>query len=504
MRQGPVRRVVIAGGGTAGWMAAAALARTVIPAGVSVVLIESETIGTVGVGEATIPPIRNFNAMLGLDEAAFVTATQGSFKLGIEFVGWGAPDQAYMHPFGDIGAGLDGVRFHQVWARLARQGRAGPFGAYSICEATARLGRFGAGAPASPLTRTTWAYHFDAGLYAAHLRAYAETRGVTRTEGLIRTVELAPEDGFVTALTLEDGRRIEGDLFIDCSGFRSLLLGQALGVAHEDWSHWLPCDRAMAVPCAHADAERIDPYTRATAEPAGWRWRIPLQHRVGNGYVYSSAQLSDDRAAEVLMSRLEGAPQAEPRPLRFTPGRRIRAWEKNCVALGLASGFLEPLESTSIHLIQAGITRLLGLFPGEGFDALEIDEYNRLTHEQIEQVRDFVILHYKLNGRLGEPMWDGCRTMEVPDSLRRRLDLFARRGRLFRRDDELFGESSWLAVLIGQGLIPDEVEPLAMGLPADAAARALAQMAEQIQAAAQAMPPHAQVLKRLRAAALAA
>ena len=504
MANAPIRDVVIVGGGTAGWMAAAALSRLSGNGVTRITLVESEAIGTVGVGEATIPPLRTFNAMLGLDEADFVRSTRGTFKLGIEFIDWMRPGHTYMHPFGSFGADIDGVKFHQVWRRLHELGRAAPLAEYSVCETAAREGRFGPGDPRNPMTQTAWAYHFDAGLYAAYLRRYSEQRGVTRHEGKVVSVEQRPEDGFIAAVVLDDGRRIAGDLFIDCSGFRGLLIEQTLQAGYDDWSRWLPCDRAVAVPCAHRNADDLKPVTRVTAATAGWRWRIPLQHRVGNGYVYSSAHTSDEDARDHLLANLEGEPQAEPRRLAFTAGRRRQAWIKNCVALGLASGFLEPLESTSIHLIQAGITKLLALFPDQGFDPRDIAEYNRLTNLQIEQVRDFIILHYKANGRVGEPLWDHCRAMAIPESLERRMELFRHKGRLFRHEDELFAEASWLAVLLGQDVTPEGYDPLADALPLPMIERAASDIHTRIRAAVDAMPRQAEVIARFCAATEAA
>jgi tryptophan 7-halogenase len=489
-----IRRIVIVGGGTAGWMTAAALAR-MVRAGASVTLVESEAIGTVGVGEATIPPIQTFNAMLGIDEKDFLAHTQGSMKLGIEFADWNAPGHRYLHPFGEYGFDIEGVKFHQVWHRLHAAGQASALDDYSLCAAACARNRYDTPArdPASPLSRLVRAYHFDAGLYARFLRGYAEARGVVRREGKITRVSLRGEDGFVEAVTLEDGSRIEGELFVDCSGFRGLLIEEALHTGYEDWTHWLPCDRALAVPTANAGP--LTPYTRATARPAGWQWRIPLQHRTGNGYVYSSAHVSDDEAAATLLANLEGEPLADPRPLRFTTGRRKLAWNRNCVAIGLSGGFLEPLESTSIHLIQAGIARLLALFPDTGWGDAERDAYNDFTRTQYEQVRDFVILHYKTNGR-NEPFWRQVREMAVPESLSRRIDLFRNRGRVFRHDDELFAETSWIAVMLGQGVTPQGWDPLADALdPAQ-----LQQMLDRIRAtfrrAAEAMPDHAAWLAR--------
>jgi tryptophan 7-halogenase len=492
-----ITKVVIVGGGTAGWMAAAALSRLSGSGLTEVTLVESDAIGIVGVGEATIPPIRHFNEIIGIDERDFIRATQGSFKLGIEFRGWTRPGHRYIHPFGPYGADIGAVKFHQHWLRLRAMGRAADIEDYNLCAVASRQGRFGPVAPQarSPLAQLHWAYHFDASLYAKYLRAFCEARGVTRREGRITQVHQRGEDGFIEAVELESGERIEGELFIDCSGFRGLLIEQTLKAGYEDWTGWLPCDRAVAVPCAHG-AEGLTPYTRSTAREAGWQWRIPLQHRVGNGYVYSSAHISDDEAAATLLASLEGEAQADPRPLRFTTGQRKAAWVKNCVALGLASGFLEPLESTSIHMIQTGITRLLHLFPDRRFDARGIAEYNRLTARHAAQIRDFIILHYHANQRAGEPLWDACRTMEVPGSLRRRIDLFRLKGRISRDEDELFAEPSWLAVYLGQEVVPEGWDPIADAAPADDIAAALAQVRDAVLAGTASMPLHSDFIAR--------
>ncbi|MDT8758535.1 tryptophan 7-halogenase [Sphingomonas psychrotolerans] len=494
MSAAPIRSVVIVGGGTAGWMTAAALAR-MVRAGVEVTLVESDAIGTVGVGEATIPPIRSFNAMLGIDENDFLAHTRGSMKLGIEFVDWNAPGHRYLHPFGEYGFSIEGVRFHQIWRKLRTAGRAGPIEDYSMCAVATRLNRYAAPPTeqSSPLSQLVQAYHFDAALYAGYLRRYAESRGVRRREGKITEVALRGADGFIESVTLEDGSRIGGELFVDCSGFRGLLIEEALHTGYEEWTHWLPCDRALAVPTVSAGP--LAPCTRATARAAGWQWRIPLQHRTGNGYVYSSAHMSDDEAAATLLANLDGEPLGEPRPLRFTTGRRKLAWNRNCVAIGLSSGFLEPLESTSIHLIQAGIARLLGLFPDSGWVDAERDSYNDFTRAQYEQVRDFVILHYKANGR-DEPLWRQAREMPVPDSLARRIDLFRNRGRVFRQEDELFAETSWIAVMLGQGIIPQGWDPVADALDSEQLAGMLERIRSTFRRAAEAMPDHAAYLAR--------
>ncbi len=491
----PIRQIVIVGGGTAGWMAAAALSRLSGNGTTRLTLVESEEIGTVGVGEATIPPIRTFNSLLGLDENEFVARTQATFKLGIEFDGWARPGHRYLHPFGNFGFDMEAVKFHQFWLKLRSQGLASDLDDYNLCATMARRGRFARPSPdpSSVLSRVNYAFHFDASLYAAYLRRYAEARGVTRVEGEVAHVPLRGENGFIDAVILTDGRRIDGDLFIDCSGFRGLLIEGALATGYEDWTHWLPCDRALAVPSANAGPPR--PYTRAIAREAGWQWRIPLQHRTGNGLVYCSQDLDDAPAADILLSNLEGPALADPRPLRFTTGRRRQAWNRNCVALGLASGFLEPLESTSIHLIQAGIAKLLALFPDRGFNPANIDAYNRLTSMQMEQVRDFIILHYVANER-PEPFWRRVAAMDIPDSLRLKIDLFRSNGRLFRFEDELFSENSWIAVLLGQGIMPAHWDPLVDTIDPALVRHNLDRLRTVFARAADAMPSHGDFIAR--------
>jgi tryptophan halogenase len=468
MSEHTVREVVIVGGGTAGWMAAAALSKF-LGGGKEhgqprIRLIESEEIGTVGVGEATIPTIATFNQMLGIDENDFVAKTQGTFKLGIEFVDWRRIGERYFHPFGQFGHDIEGLHFHQFFLKLAQQGRCADIWHYAPCAVAAAAGRFARQSPdpRSPFGTLPYAFHFDAGLYARYLRSYAEARGVERIEGRIVDVGLRGEDGFVEALTLEDGRRIEGELFVDCSGFRGLLIEGALKTGYEDWRHWLPCDRAVAVPTANV-GDPV-PFTRATARSAGWQWRIPLQHRTGNGYVYSSAHISDEDAQATLLATVEGSPIADPRRLAFVTGRRKRFWNRNVVALGLSGGFLEPLESTSIHLIQTGIAKLLALFPDRRFLQVEAGEYDRLMGSAYDGVRDFIILHYHATTRDDSPFWNHVRTMTVPDSLRRKTELFQAKGRFFRYDDELFSLASWVAVMLGQGVTPEGYDPIVDGL----------------------------------------
>ncbi|WP_244982839.1 tryptophan halogenase family protein [Croceicoccus marinus] len=459
---------VIVGGGTAGWMAAAALARF-LPPGRSVALVESDAIGTVGVGEATIPQIRLFNQSLGIDDAELIRQTQGTIKLGIEFSGWSRHGSTYLHAFGTLGRPLGLVPFHHYWLRGRADDPASGLWDYSTAALAARANRFApdTGRPDLP-TGLAWAFQFDAALYAAFLRRHAEERGVRRVEGRVADVLRDAASGHISAVRMDDGREIAGAFFIDCTGFASLLLGQALDVPFDDWSRWLPCDRALAVPCA--GAAPLTPYTRATARGAGWQWRIPLQHRTGNGLVYSSAHLADDAAADTLLANLDGAPLADPRPLRFRAGRRRQAWAGNCVALGLAAGFLEPLESTSIHLIQSGIARLLQLLPADTpAPPPLIAEFNRQTEREWQAVRDFLILHYHANDR-PEPFWAERRATPLPDRLQHRIDLFRATGRIAHDPHDLFTEVAWLQVMIGQGIVPEAHHPLADGpAPADLA-----------------------------------
>jgi tryptophan halogenase len=467
--QDRITSITVVGGGSAGWMAAAALA-TYLGKGASIRLIESEEIGIVGVGEASVPHIKLFNGQwLGIDEADFVKRTQATVKLGIQFNDWGRIGDSYIHGFGAIGRSLGPLPFHQFWLKLRQSGRAGPIGDYSAQTVMAPQGRFAPGdrkaAPNSPLADIAYAYHFDATLYARFLRELAEQRGVQRIEGKIVGVHQRADDGFIESVTLENGQRVDGELFIDCSGFRGLLIEETLKTGYEDWRHWLPCDRALAVPCASADP--ITPYTRSTARAAGWQWRIPLQHRTGNGYVYASRHISDDEAAATLLANLDGEALADPRPLRFTTGMRKRCWNKNVVALGLASGFLEPLESTSIYSAQSGITRLLSLFPTRDFNPMLIERYNRESAFEFERIRDFLILHYHATERHDTPFWDACRTMSVPEALRETMALFRVDGRYFRNGDDFFALPSWVQVMLGQRIVPRGYHPMVDEMPED-------------------------------------
>ncbi|MBP2161493.1 MULTISPECIES: tryptophan halogenase family protein [Asticcacaulis] len=489
-----IRNIVIAGGGSAGWMVAAALSNA-LQANCTITLIESEEIGTVGVGEATIPPILRFNQTLGIDEAEFVRATQGSFKLGIQFVNWGKLGHSYFHPFGSFGRNFDMVGVHDYWQAAYEAGQATGLDDYCMAWSAAKRNKFAPPSqdPRHVLSTYDYAYHFDAGLYAALLRRYAEAKGVQRQEGKIIDVALNAESGFVESVTLNDGRSFKGDLFIDCSGFRGMLIEGALKTGYQDWTHWLPCDRALAVPCA--STADFTPYTRSTAHTAGWQWRIPLQHRTGNGHVYASPFISDEEAAAVLMDNLDGEALADPRPLRFTTGRRNLFWNRNVVAIGLSSGFMEPLESTSLYLIQSGIAKLLTLFPDRDFDPVLSDEFNRQTRIEFERIRDFIVLHYKLTERDDSPLWRYCANMDIPDSLSEAIHLFRRYGKIVPRELDLFGHPSWLAVHIGQMNFPERIDPLAKHRTADGTAW-LAKFRSVIESAAESLPGHQDFITR--------
>ena len=493
--QQTVRQVVIVGGGTAGWMTAASFAKLGKGARISVELIESEQIGTVGVGEATIPPIFEFNRSLQIDENEFIRATQASFKLGIEYVDWYAKGQSYIHPFGHYGVPMHGIYFHHFWLRHRLQGGTMDPGAFNMHINACRENRFGWPKPDDklPLPPMAYAYHFDAGLYAAFLRRMSEGLGVKRTEGKVVSVQQNGESGYIESVTLEDGRVVAGDLFIDCSGFRGLLIEQTLQAGYEDWSHWLPCDRALAVPCERVAA--TTPYTRSTSREAGWQWRIPLQHRTGNGYVYCSQFISDDEAAGKLLQRLDGKPQDSPRPLRFVAGRRKKVWIKNCVAVGLASGFLEPLESTSIHLIQSMVARLLFMLPGAGFSQATIDKFNALARYELEEIRDLLLLHYTATVRDDTPFWRHCRAIEKPDSLKQRWEMYEHSGNIIVAAADLFKEASWFAVYTGQGVQPRAYHPFA-DIPSDEELmRRFNLMAGDVQKRVQSFPSHDEYIR---------
>ena len=484
-----IQKVVIVGGGTAGWMTAAALSRT-IGRQVSIELVESEEIGTVGVGEATIPAIRLFNQLVGLDEDEFVRETRGTFKLGIQFQNWGQLGDEYMHAFGQFGQSLGLLEFAQYWLRGRREGVAGPLRNYSLNEMAARHGRFARiqRIPNTNLDGIAYAFHFDAGLYAAYLRKLAEASGVVRTEGRITNVCRNGETGHVESVQLESGAAVSGQLFIDCSGFQGLLIEQALETGYVDWTHWLPCDRAIAVPSQNA--AQLRPFTQSIAHKAGWQWRIPLQHRTGNGHVFCSDFISEDEATAVLLANLEGEALADPRTIRFRTGMRKRAWNHNVIAMGLASGFLEPLESTSIHLIQDGIAKLISHFPNSGFDPVNVEAFNRRMQFDYERIRDFIILHYHANQRTDSDFWVQCREMDIPESLKAKLDLFQATGRLFRENEELFVEIGWFQVLTGQNIQPASYHPLADNLPPEQLQGFFEDVGRIIEATATQLPKH--------------
>ena len=457
----PLRSVVIVGGGSAGWMTAAALTKS-FGRRLGVTLIESEEIGIIGVGESTVPHLRDFNRLLEIDEADFVRRTKGTFKLGIQFNDWLRIGDSYVHGFGTIGRSLGFLDFHQYWLKARRLGLAKDIGHYSINTLAAPQGRFlvppADAPPNTPLADIVYAYQFDAALYASYLRSYAEARGATRIEGKVVEVKQDGASGFVESVRLQGGQTVSGDLFIDCSGFRALLIGATLGRAFQDWTHWLPLDRAIAVPCEKVGPPT--PYTRVTARAAGWQWRIPLQHRTGNGHVYSSRFISDDEAGAFLLANLDGKSLADAsKPIRFAAGKRDKFWDKNVVAIGLAGGFLEPLESTAIFLGQSGITRLVHLFPRRDFDPVLEQTYNAQAQFEYERIRDFLILHYCATERDDSELWRYCRNMSIPDSLRDYIGLFADAGRFFRNGTELFAATSWVQVMLGQGIKPRSYHP---------------------------------------------
>jgi len=498
LRDDRIGKVVIVGGGTAGWMAAAAISKIMgaIP-DFAIELVESEEIGTVGVGEATIPQIVLFNRLLEIDEHDFVRATNATYKLGIEFVDWTRPGDRYVHPFGFYGLDMVGVEFHHHWLKGQTLGDATPLDAYSLPIVAGLQGRFAhprPDQPNSPMSKIGYAFQFDASLYARYLRTLAEAHGVRRTEGRIVDVAQNGETGFVEAVLLQSGARIEGDLFIDCSGFRGLLIEQTLKSGFEDWSKWLPCDRALAVPCELGGDHQ--PLTRSTARSAGWQWRIPLQHRIGNGYVYSSEHISDDEAAATLLANLDGAALADPKPLRFLAGHRKRPWIKNVISLGLAGGFLEPLESTSIHLVQSGIARLMTLFPTRRFDEIEIERFNAQTIREYVDIRDFLVLHYNATERDDSEFWRYCKALEPPEGLAYKLEMFRSNGRIYREHEELFTETSWLAVMVGQGIKAGGYHPAADTLPDGETLRRLAHVREVVAKTAAVMPTQDEFLAR--------
>ncbi|UAL42025.1 tryptophan 7-halogenase [Shewanella inventionis] len=504
MKNTTIKDIVIVGGGTSGWMTAAMLAK-LFKKQLNITLIESDTIGTIGVGEATIPPLQIFNSVLGIKESDFINATQATYKLGIEFENWYQQGDAYMHAFGNVGRDLGFTSFHHYWlcAQAAQttnsntQYNPADFWRYSINYQAAKHNKFQpiANIPNAQMSGITHAYHFDASLYATMLQHYCLQRDVKRIEGKIDNTTL-DNGGNIASVILQNGQTITGELFIDCSGFAALLIQQALGVDYENWQHWLPCDSAYAVPCE--SSAPLLPYTKATAHDAGWQWRIPLQHRTGNGIVYSSQYMSDDQAKQQLLDNLDGKPLAEPRKINFTTGRRVKQWHKNCIAIGLSSGFLEPLESTSLHLVQSAIIRLTKLFPHHGIQTQQIDEFNRQSQTEFEQIRDFIILHYHLNGKQTEPdntgLWQHCRNMSIPESLQQKIDLFSQTACVFRHQDELFTEAAWIQVMLGQGIKPTDYHPLAAAVDNSALQDYLANIRKVINTTVANMPEHSEFI----------
>lgn len=483
-----VKHVVILGGGTAGWMSAAALSRALGKSGVKITLIESEAIGTIGVGEATIPSLGAFNAQLGIDENEFVKATQATFKLGIEFADWNVIGETYFHPFGTHGFDLEGVSFHHYWSKMRSLGHSHTLEDYSLNAKAAYAGKFLRPQPehGAVMNKLAYAFHFDASLYAAYLRKYSEARGVERVEGKVIKVKQKPQNGFIESLSLENGAQVSGDLFIDCTGFRGLLIEQTLKAGYLDWSQYLPVNRAVAV--GTKSVSTPIPYTRSTALEAGWKWRIPLQHRTGNGYVYCDRFSSSERAEDLLLEGLEGQIISEPKHLKFVTGMRKKFWSHNCVAIGLSGGFLEPLESTSIHLIRSGLMKLISLFPDKKMQSIEQDEYNRLMQDDFTHIRDFLILHYKLTRRTDTAFWDYVRNMDIPDSLTQKMELLKSRGRFFKYDAELFDVTSWMAVAVGQGWVPEGYNPIVDALNRDNIENSMANMRRVLGKTVAAMP----------------
>jgi tryptophan halogenase len=493
-----IRKIAIIGGGTSGWMAAALFSKTMGTVMYDVTLIESEEIGTVGVGEATIPPILLFNKLLDIDEDEFIWETNATVKLGIKFNDWRALGSSYFHPFGYMGQDMDGISFNHFWMRFAHLSGNFDYGRFNVETVAARENRYGRTPPHEAKDRfgLNYAFQFDASLYAAYLRRYAEKRGVRRVEGMVVKVDQDAESGFVTGVHLKDGQVVEGDFFIDCSGFRGLLIEQTLKSGYEDWSHWLPCDRAAAVPC-EKPAGPIEPYVVCTSREAGWQWKIPLQHRTGNGYVFCSDFISEDEACEKLMTRLPAKALKDPKVMRFTTGHRRKVWEKNVVAVGLSSGFLEPLESTSIHLGQAVITKLINQFPKEGICQSAVDQFNADVLADYVNVKDFLIAHYKVTDREDTPFWKHCKYMDIPDSLKSRLEIFRKTGHVHLRPHELFLEASWFAVLVGQGLFPEHYHPLADTISEDNLKLRLAKIRTGITDRVNSLPDHAAFIERI-------
>ena len=491
-----IQKIVIIGGGTAGWLAAASFIRFLKPAGCTIELVDSEEIGTIGVGEASIPPLLDFIRVLGIDENDLIRKTQATFKLGIQFKDWGRAGHSYWHPFGDTGFPIDGVPFPAYWARLSQTGKAGRLADYNLQAVAAEQGKFTrpVAAPNSPLERILYALHFDAILLARYFRTWSEARGVVRTEGRVVSAAQRAEDGFITSVTLDNGQTIEGDLFIDCSGFQGVLIEQTLKTGYDDWSHLLPCDRAVAVPVRQTRSPAT--FTQITAHGAGWQWRIPLQHRTGSGFVYCSKFTSDDEALDLLNAHADGEEMNDPLLIQFNTGRRKAFWNKNVVTLGLASGFLEPLEATSIHLILRGIAQLIGFFPNRAFEPADIAAYNKVLGQEFERVRDFLMLHYMTSERADTPFWQHCKSVAVPDRLKEKLTLYRACGRLIQDEGDIFPVQSWLHVLDGQGVVPRHYDPIADTIDEAVATQALDNIRSVVAECARLMPTHQEFIDR--------
>lgn len=491
----PIDHLVIMGGGTAGWMAAAAIGKVFRNTAMKITLIESSAIGTVGVGEATIPEMINFNRTLGIDEQEFLKFTKGTFKLGIEFVDWMGDGGSYIHPFARYGTALGATPFFHYWQRLNNLGAAQPLSEYSFCIQLCKQNKFvkPMNVPNSPLREIDYAYHFDAGLYAQFLKKYAEACGVVHVDAKVVGVQKNPSNGYIQSLMLEQGGQIDADFFIDCTGFRGVLIEEALHSGYEDWSHLLPCDSAMAV--ATPALAHAPPYTRSSARDAGWQWRIPLQHRTGNGYVYSSRFLSDEQARATLLQNLEGEPLSDPRLIRFKTGVRRYPWKKNCVSFGLSSGFLEPLESTSIHLVYEALAHFLGLFPSKVIQPELVKKYNELQMRSFTTIRDLLIFHYWANNRTGE-FWDCCRNMEIPERLRNKVELYQSTGRIFQEDNELFSDVTWISVFLGQGISTTVYNPIADTLSVADLKQRMEDVKHIIHYASQQLPSHREYVSK--------
>lgn len=483
-----IKKVVIAGGGTAGWMAAAALSKK-LQGVIEVVLVESDEIGTIGVGEATIPPIRGFHKILGIDEQEFMRETSATFKLGISFENWKDVNEDYIHSFGRTGTGGWTCQFVHFWLHGLQHGFKDDFGEYCYELQAAKQGKFAT----SPKSEINYAYHLDATLYAKYLRSFSESNGLKRIEGKIKQVNQNISTGFIESLMLDCGTVVEGDLFIDCTGFKGLLIEQTLHTGYEDWSHWLLCDSAVAVQTKSSGP--VIPYTRAIARDSGWQWRIPLQHRTGNGLVYSSNYLSDDRAREQLLENLDGKPITEPRLIKYRTGRRLKTWNKNCVALGLSSGFIEPLESTSIYLFLIGVSRLIQMFPFSGVMPSIVEEYNAQSSRELESIRDFIILHYKVTNREDSAFWRYCKNMTIPDTLKHRIELFEQSAHLFLRQDELFRPDSWYQVMLGQGIMPKQYHEIAATMTESELKAMLGGIKAKINKVVERMPSHQEFIE---------